>query len=316
MADPSVRIVWNEGTLGAWTEAFARVPRSTLPQSFAYAQAMGRTHGHVPRLGIIEQDGAAVGLVQVLERRALKLFRQRQLHRGPLWFAGGPPPGALEATLRLLRRACPDNPLNRFSFLPEVPASDEAAALLERCGFVKVGPGYRTVWLDLARSDEELRAGLARDWRQRLKGAQRAGLVLDLDPEAKNLPWLVKQEQEQARTKRYREMSGALTVRLRNALHKNDGVLMAAALHQGRPAACALFLGHGTAATYQIGWSDETGRKTGAMRLVLWEAIGALRRRGVRWLDLGGINPETVPGVTEFKLGTGGEVSESVGLYR
>ena len=34
------------------------------------------------------------------------------------------------------------------------------------------------------------------------------------------------------------------------------------------------------------------------------------------WLDLGGINPDTAPGVTEFKLGTGGEASESVGLFR
>ena len=187
---------------------------------------------------------------------------------------------------------------------------------MERCGFRKVGPGYRTVWLDLARPDEALRAGMARDWRQALKRAEKAGLAMDLDWEAKNLPWLVKQEQAQAQAKHYREMSGALTVRLRNALVKTDGVLMAAALDGGRPTACALLLCHGTAATYQIGWSDDAGRRTNAMRLVLWRAAAALRERGVRWLDLGGINPESAPGVSEFKLGTGGEATESVGLYR
>ncbi|HYD70524.1 GNAT family N-acetyltransferase, partial [Azospirillum sp.] len=149
-----------------------------------------------------------------------------------------------------------------------------------------------------------------------LKGAEKAGLTLDLDPEAKNLPWLAKQEHEQAQTKRYREMSGRLAVRLRNALYKADGVLLAAALDGTTPVAAALLLGHGHAATYQIGWSNEAGRKAGAMRLVLWRAIGTLRERGFTALDLGGINPDTAPGVTEFKLNTGGAVYESAGLYR
>lgn len=311
-----IDIVWNQGTLAEWAAAFARVPRSTLPQSFGYAQAMGKTHGYVPRLGMIEHGGRPIGLVQVLERRSLKLFHQRQLHRGPLWFDGAPDAGVLEAVLRRLRRECPDNPLNRLSFLPELAASPETEALLLRCGFRRTGPGYRTVWIDLGKSDEELRAALARDWRQRLKGAEKAGLTLDLDPEAKNLPWLAKQEHEQAQAKHYREMSGRLTVRLRNALHKADGVLMAVALDGATPVAAALLLGHGHAATYQIGWSNEAGKKAGAMRLVLWRAIGHLRARGFRWLDLGGINPDTAPGVTEFKLGTGGDASESVGLFR
>ncbi|WP_029009433.1 lipid II:glycine glycyltransferase FemX [Azospirillum halopraeferens] len=316
MTAPSVRIVWNDGTLGDWSAAFARIERSTLTQCFGYARAMGRTHGHVPRLGMIERDGTPIGMLQVLERRALKLFVQRRLHRGPLWFDGPPEPAVLEAVLRLLRRECPDNPLSRLSFLPELPASDMTAELMVRCGFRKVGPGYRTVWIDLTRSDEELGAALSRGWRQALKGARKAGLTLDLDPEAKNLPWLVKQEHDQARVKQYREMSGPLVVRLRNALHTDDGVLMTAALKGGKPVSSALFLGHGTTATYQLGWSDDVGRKTSAMRLVLWESMGALRQRGFRWLDLGGINPDTAPGVTEFKLGTGGEATETVGLYR
>lgn len=320
MADvdmPGVRIVWNEGTVTEWAAAFAGVPRSTLPQCFGYAQAMAKTHGYVPRLGAIEHAGRTIGLVQILERRHLKIFHQRQLHRGPLWFDGEPDAEVLEAVMRLLRRECPHDSLNSFSFLPELAASPETEALLMRCGFRRTGPGYRTVWLDLTRSDEELRAGMARDWRQRLKGAEKAGFVFDLDPEAKNLPWLVKQEHEQAQAKHYREMSGQLTVRLRNALYKTDGVLLAAALDAGKaPVAAALLLGHGRAATYQIGWSNEVGKKTGAMRLLLWRCIAHLRERGVRQLDLGGINPDSAPGVTEFKLGTGGEATESVGLFR
>lgn len=329
-SEDSVTILWNEGTMGEWASLFARVSRSTLPQCFAYAGAMGRTHGFVPRLGLIRRDGAPIGLVQLLERRMLRLFHQRQIHRGPLWLDGVEPDMATqEAVFRLLRRACPDNPLNRANLLPELAAGPEAEEMLRRCGFRRFGPGYRTVWLDLSRGEEELRAAMARDWRQRLKGAEKAGLAIDLDWEAKNLPWLMKQEHEQALTKQFRPMTGALAVRIRNALvrggakggvGKGDGVLMAAALEgrsgDAKPAASALFYIHGGSATYQIGWSSDSGRKSGAMRLVLWRAALALKARGVGWLDLGGINPDSAPGVTEFKLGTGGQATESVGLYR
>ncbi|MDQ2103583.1 lipid II:glycine glycyltransferase FemX [Azospirillum isscasi] len=330
-SEGAVTILWNEGTVGEWASFFARIPRSTLPQCFAYAGAMGRTHGFVPRLGLIRRDGAPIGLVQLLERRMFRLFHQRQIHRGPLWLDGVEPDLATqEAAFRLLRRACPDNPLNRASLLPELAAGPEADGMLRRCGFRRFGPGYRTVWLDLSRGEEELRAAMARDWRQRLKGAEKAGLVIDLDWEAKNLPWLMKQEHEQALTKQFRPMTGALAVRIRNALvkggaGKGDGVLMAAALEgrsndarskDAKPAASALFYIHGGSATYQIGWSSDSGRKSGAMRLVLWRAALALKARGVGWLDLGGINPDSAPGVTEFKLGTGGQAVESVGLYR
>lgn len=302
--------------MGEWSAAFGRVARSTLPQCFGYAQTMGKTQGYVPRLGLIERAGEGLGLVQILERRHLKLFHERQLHRGPLWFDGVPPDDVLEPVLRLLRKALPNNPLNRASVLPELPAGPAMEALMARCGFTRVSTGYRTVWLDLTKPAESLRAGFAPAWRQSLKAAEKAGLTIDIDPEAKNLPWLMKQEHDQAAEKGFRGLTGSLAVRLRNALVKADGVMMAAALSGGEPAAAALFYGHGRAATYQIGWSNGTGRRTNAMRLVLWRAIQAWKERGAVALDLGGINPDSAPGVTEFKMAMGGEAVETVGLYR
>ena len=79
-SEGAVTILWNEGTVGEWASLFARVSRSTLPQCFAYAGAMGRTHGFVPRLGLIRRGGAPIGVVQILERRTLRLFHQRQRH--------------------------------------------------------------------------------------------------------------------------------------------------------------------------------------------------------------------------------------------
>lgn len=312
--DTAVRILWNAGTVGEWSRQFAAIPRSTLPQSFGYANAMARTRGYVPRLGLIQRGNHTIGLVQVLQRRSLKLFRQTHLHRGPLWLGDPPDPDTAEAVFRLLRREYPNHLFSRLSLLPELPASPEMAAVLERCGFTRVTPGYRTVWLDLSLKPEAIRARFAGPWRKGLKAAEAAGLVLDVDPKAQNLPWLVGQDQQQAAVKGYRSASGALIVRLRNAL-QGGGVLMITALAGKEAVASALLFIHGRAATYQIGWSSAAGRKSNAMRLVLWRAIEELRKRGVTALDLGGINPDDAPGVTEFKLGLGGEAVKTLGLY-
>jgi lipid II:glycine glycyltransferase (peptidoglycan interpeptide bridge formation enzyme) len=76
-----------------------------------------------------------------------------------------------------------------------------------------------------------------------------------------------------------------------------------------------MFLLHGSAATYQVGWSNDTGRQFNAHNLLLWHAIEALQQRGVRLLDLGGVNTQRSAGIARFKLGTGGRVLTLAGTY-
>jgi len=313
----SVEIVWNEGTLGEWASRFASRRRSTLPQVVGYARAAAKSEGWLPRLGLIRRDGREVGIVQVLERRLARLVHVRRVHRGPLWFDGErPDETTLAGALGVLRRELPSRFLERLDFLPELPNEPVSRRLLEEAGFRRLGVGYETVWLDLTRDMDALRAGLSSTWRQRLRQAERAGLTINVDWNAMSLPWLMAREAENAALRGYRGLPGKFAVRLRNALVREDGALIVAASLDERPIASGLFFGHGRSITYQVGWSGETGRETQAMRLVLWRAIEACRERGFTDLDLGGVNPDSASGVTEFKMGMGGEMVETAGRYR
>ncbi len=79
--------------------------------------------------------------------------------------------------------------------------------------------------------------------------------------------------------------------------------------------AAMMFLIHGQAATYQVGWSSPQGRDLNAHNLLLWQAMNELKARGVRRLDLGGINTTRSAGLARFKLGTGGQVQVLAGTY-
>ncbi|HYE00632.1 MAG TPA: GNAT family N-acetyltransferase [Alphaproteobacteria bacterium] len=313
MPEP-VRIVWDNCTVGEWNALLARVPRSTLLQSWTYAQAMLLTERFRPSFGLIEHRDEPVGLVQVQVRRMFGLLERVHIDRGPLWLE--PPPAAWQAAvLSALRRRFPARPGRAVHFLPEMPATPESAALLEGAGFGRAGPGYRTIWLDLRPEPEALRRRLDGKWRNRLVVAERAGLTVEADPAAKALPWLMELHEADMKARRYRGPSGPLVVRLRNGLWRDGHSLLLRALADGEPVAAALVLRHGAAATYQIGWSAPEGRRRQAQTLLLWQAALALRAAGAQWFDLGGINPEHAPGVTAFKRGLGGEEVETVGVY-
>jgi lipid II:glycine glycyltransferase (peptidoglycan interpeptide bridge formation enzyme) len=76
-----------------------------------------------------------------------------------------------------------------------------------------------------------------------------------------------------------------------------------------------MFLIHGEAATYQVGWNGDVGREQNAHNLILWRAIEELRERGVRQLDLGGVNTTRSAGIARFKMGTGGQVLTCAGTF-
>lgn len=315
-AAPDVGIAWNTGTVAEWCDLYRTAPRATLPQCYGYADAMAREKGFLPRLGRIRVDGRVVAMVQALERRSMKFFTQRHIHRGPLWLDGVPAPEIVEAAMVLLRRECPRNLFNNLSFLPELPLNDVWLGVMARAGFTRIGPGYGTIWIDLTRPLDELRAAWSPTARQRLKQAEKAGLHIDVDPKALDLPWLMEREAQQAQRKGFRPLSGRLAVRLRNALLRSDGATIVSARLGDEKAAAGLFYRHGDAATYQVGWSGDAGRDAHAMRLILWRAIETLKKQGVKHLDLGGINQSAAAGVTEFKTSLGGEIAETAGLYR
>ena len=56
-------------------------------------------------------------------------------------------------------------------------------------------------------------------------------------------------------------------------------------------------------------------KNLGAHNLLLWRAMLALRERGVRVLDLGGVDTGRGAGLARFKIGTGGEVVTLAGVY-
>jgi hypothetical protein len=309
-------IAWDAMTVGEWRAAIDRIPRSNLLQSWPYAVALRRTEGYVARFGSIHWHDRPIGVIQTQERRPFGMLHIVRIHRGPLWLeplAGGEHIGA---TLSELRRLYPVRPWRRISFLPELPAGGGSHDMLVDAGFRRrPDPGYRSAGLDLSESLEVIRRRLHGKWRNALHKAERAGLDIDDDSAAENFTWLMHRYRLDKRLRGYRGPSPTLVREIwRAGLARQEGLLLTAR-HGGERIAGVLIFRHGLGATYLVSWSGAEGRRLSAHNLMLWRAIERLKNSGVRWFDLGGLNPEHAAGVTAFKRRMGGEEYELVGSY-
>lgn len=308
--DNDLQIVWNGSARERWDAAHASLA-APLQQAWAYGESLRTTKVGVQRAEV-GLGGRTVALAQFVCRRYAGLFGVALCTRGPLWTADV----AADDQARIYRALKRGLPLPRprvALFSPDLDDPQHPGL----AGMTRVLTGYSTVIVDIDRPDEQLRAALHPYWRNRLAVAERSGLTVS---EAGLRPQDTRRTLDEEMAQRRRKGFYALPVAFIDnyiAAHPNprDAALVLQAMRGNEVVAAMLFLRHGSAATYQLGWSTPAGRKAQAHNLLLWHAFGLLRERGVTKLDLGGVNTRELPGISRFKLSTGGRVLTYAGGY-
>ena len=305
-----MKVEWGQVDMATWDAAHAAAA-GPLPQDWAYGSTMLTMGSRVMRACILA-DGQPVGLAQFIVRPLTPLATVALCSRGPLWLQTL---STREKALayRLLRQTWPAKGLRFMVVTPDEPIQPS----LGLPGYRRVMSGYSTVTLDIAQPLETLRAGLDRRWRHRLVGAEKSPLqVQRMGTNPGQYRWLLDMEMQQRQERHLDGMPPLWFERYAESRKQPARCLLSLRADMGRDRlAGMMFLIHGEAATYQVGWTSDTGREWHAHNLMLWRAIEALREKGVRVLDLGGVNTQRSAGIARFKMATGGQVRRLAGTY-
>ncbi|MGH1399412.1 MAG: GNAT family N-acetyltransferase [Alphaproteobacteria bacterium] len=281
--------------------------RANLLQSYGYARAICHLQKQHAKWGIIHINGQEAGIVQILEASAFKnLLHAVILDRGPLWFDGYGNNEHITAFFTAFNKQFPRRIGRKRRIIPETQLD------IAPLGFNKTGAGYQTLWLDLRPDIDDLRNALKKNWRSALKQAENQDLTIIWDETGAHIGWCLSEYLKDRTAKGY---DGAGVPLLKALLQHCDFTIGRVESH-GKPIAGILILKHGSAATYQLGFSSNTGRALNAHHIVLWQAIERLKAQGITDFDLGGINDETAKGVKRFKMGLNGSVFANAGLYQ
>ncbi len=307
-------ILWNQASEAEWRDILSACGKSSLEQSWGYGVASERNRFTVER-GVVVDTDRRIGLVQAFTRRFLGVATVTQIVRGPLWVAGVDH-AAKQPILIHLRKRYAGVRLRFLYWTPELLEGSDARGAMRQTGSRRVVTGYHSAWIDLSADEDRLRAAMTARWRSKLRAAEGAGLSIRLSHGGQDLDSLLEHADGYRRKRRYRGPDGKFIQAVAEGTGVREDVMVVSAYRAKALLAAALVIRHGQSATYYAGWSGPEGRAVSAQNAVLWRAMQTLKKREVRWFDLGGIDTTTAAGVARFKLGMGGEVFTLAGGYQ
>ena len=284
-------------------------------------------HGWRPLRLRLRRDGEIVGGAQLLVR-SLRLGAIAYCPRGPLLREQEPERvGELIAALAPIARR---EHILYVKMQPPVGRADMEPALREN-GFVasdmQAAP-MATVRVYLRRPAQEILAGMRSATRQKIRKAERRG-VLVREAGAAGLQSFARLLEATGRRQGFSPYPVEYYGEILRQFGDGRKAALLLAEHDGQVLAGAVMVGYGDTVVYKMGgWSGEqTGLRPN--ELLHWHAIQWAKKHGYAHYDLDGINPsaaravlagEPLPesargGTTFFKLGLGGEVVIYPGTY-
>lgn len=307
-----MNVKWEHLPQAEWEE-FHAGRQGALQQAWAYAEALTSLNVTMLR-AMVWEDGHLVAIAQFMCKRMLGYISLASCTRGPV-FSPEVSPAQRAEIYKRLRQSIPLPRLKVVLFSPDRTADQVERAEIR--GMSRVMTGYATVLLDLTAPLPTLKSHLEGKWRNRLnKALSNDKIRFHVQPSLKRCEWLLGKELDQREAKKFHGLPTEFVQAYIAAAADHRQVFVMAYAELGKNTIGGmLFLIHGRVASYHMGWADEEGRRLNVHNALLWEAMAYLQGQGVEVLDLGGVNTHDLPGISRFKLGTGGRAVTLAGTY-
>jgi hypothetical protein len=287
---------------------------ANIYQTFAYGAVRwgGKNLSHL----VLRRDGEIAGMAQIRIVRPTPLkFGIAYLRWGPLCARRGRPldsevsanmARALEEEYvgrrRLFLRVLP----NAFGGSPRAGAIQSAFDRFNREPLTAANK-YRTIVLDLAPPLEELRSRLDKKWRNQLTRSEKNNLEVIAGNGLEEYRTFCQIYSQMQKRKAFESTVDVEEFgRIQKYLADSHPMRILICKDQGKPLAGLVASAMGDSAIYLLGATSDDGLNSKGTYLLQWTMIKWLKENGIRWYDLGGIDPEANPGVYHFKRGFSG----------
>jgi lipid II:glycine glycyltransferase (peptidoglycan interpeptide bridge formation enzyme) len=177
------------------------------------------------------------------------------------------------------------------------------------------GESYRTMIVDLRPDLDTIRKQLDQKWRNQLNRAERNGLSIREHSGEDELLTFARLYDEMTARKQFAATDVGEFQRMQGLLPAEQRMRVLTCEDGGVPVAGVVGSAVGRTGIYLLGATNERGMKCKAAYLLQWRLIEWLKQSGAEFYDLGGVNPDTNPGVYHFKRGFGGADVRYVSPY-
>lgn len=305
----------DQATPKSWSEALDLFSDANLYQTWAYGESRkgNSTLSHfVLRRG---EEIVAMAQLRIAPRWPIKCGIAL-LRWGPICHRKGQEldPMVIQAVARALEV---EYVAKRGLFLRILPCAFIGTARAQqfdtafrRFSSKPFGPGetYRTFVLDLQPPLEELRKKLDQKWRNQLNRAEKNNLHIKAGEQPELFKAFAGIYAETLARKKFTPSSDLDEfARMQLLLPERHRLRVFICEENGIPVSGTIATGIGDTGIYLFGGTSDAGMKAKGAYLLQWSMVQWLKQLGVRYYNLGGINPDTNPGVYHFKSGFSGQ---------
>jgi lipid II:glycine glycyltransferase (peptidoglycan interpeptide bridge formation enzyme) len=314
MQNLSWQVEVDRATPAEWSQMLDLFDDANIYQTSAYGGVRWGEKS-LSRL-VLKRDGEVLGMAQIRIIRPTPLkFGMAYLRWGPLWERRGRPLDS-EVPTRMAR-AIEDEYVDKrklfLRILPNAFAGSSRATTMQAafCGFtpepLDAGNTYRTLVLDLSPSLDELRKSLDPKWRNKLSGAEKNNLKVVAGNGREEYQTFCQLYYQMRKRKTFETTVDVEEFRrMQEDLAEAHRMQILICEDKAIPVAGLVASAMGDSAIYLLGATSDAGLNTKGAYLLQWTMIRWLKENGIRWYDLGGIDPKGNPGVFSFKRGLSG----------
>jgi lipid II:glycine glycyltransferase (peptidoglycan interpeptide bridge formation enzyme) len=166
---------------------------------------------------------------------------------------------------------------------------------------------YVTSYLNLIKSEDQIRKELHSKWRNQLNSAEKKSISFIVDRVGDYDDFILETYSKMSNEKGFDTITNIQLRTLFSEYRKSNNLFVFVGLNEfNEPLSFKIFIGYGESVVYFIGWASLDGRQANAPKLLIWNAIKYLKSKGYTEMDLGGMDPINLPGIAKFKQGLGG----------
>jgi lipid II:glycine glycyltransferase (peptidoglycan interpeptide bridge formation enzyme) len=314
LVDSSWQVEVDGATPVEWAQMLDLFNDANFYQTWSYGRVRwGRENlSHL----VLKREGEVLGMAQLRIVRPTRFkFGMAYLRWGPLCERRGQSLDP-EVAIRMAQALEKEYVKKRKLFvrvLPNAFVGSSRAAVLQSAfaGFTPeplvADNTYRTLVVDLAPESIELRRKFDPKWRNKLSGAERNNLRVITGSGMKEYETFCQLYKNMRNRKTFETTVDVEEFgRIQEDLAERHGMRVLICEERGVPVAGLVASAMGHSAIYLLGATSDEGLNSKGAYLLQWTLIQWLKENGIRWYDLGGIDPEGNPGVYNFKRGMSG----------
>ncbi len=282
-----------------WLKLYNKCKKKNILNNIYYLNSQEKIFGIKNQKYKIVFQGEEIALFVLLKKKFLFLNFNR-INRSPIYLNQNLDKKLKENLIKKILQFENDKPFTITKFSPEYSNSYHSSFIdYKKKNFIFDGDGWKSSIIDLKDDILKIRENLNQKWRNSLNAFEKRNIIIEEENSNQIINDLITYYEKLQKMNNFKGINKKfLKYFLENSFKKIY---------------CAyddkIFLGYicistdFNTGTYLLGFANDKGRKINVMNGLMWKAIVDLKEKNFDYLDLGGMDNNSTPGIFKFKSG-------------